>query len=113
MCENLYKRRRLWWSEVFKCVFTQCQGGNTSATEATAAANYSGKGYKVIFKKSEYHHSSVRKIIHKWKMFKTVASRSRRGRPSEFTPKSVLRETAKNPRASSHTLQASLSMLNV
>jgi len=55
------------------------------------------KGYKGIPKQSGVHHSTVRKIIHKWQTFKTVA-------------KLFL---AKNPRATSQTLQASVSMLNV
>jgi len=55
----------------------------------------------------------VRKIIHKWKTFKAVANL---GRPSKFNPRSdcaMLRETVENPRATSQTLQASVSMLNV
>ena len=69
------------------------------------------KGYKGIPKQSGVHHSTVRKIIHKWKTFKTVANL-----PRKFTPWSdcsMFRDTVKNPRATSQTLQASVSMLNV
>ena len=50
------------------------------------------------------------------KKFTAVANLPRHGLPRRFTPRSghaVLRETAKNPRAPSQILQASISMLNV
>ncbi|XP_053577468.1 uncharacterized protein LOC128666737 isoform X3 [Bombina bombina] len=84
--------------------------------EAIVAAHQSGKGYKAISKQFKVHHSTVRKIIYKWKTFKTVANLPRSGRPSKFTPRSdraMLREIAKKPRVTSQTLQASVSMLNV
>ena len=84
--------------------------------EAIVAAHQSGKGYKAISKQFKVHHSTLRKIIHKWETFKTVANLPRSGRPSNFTPRSdhaMLREIAKNPGVTSQTLQASVSMLNV
>uniref|UniRef100_A0A3Q2WVS9 Sleeping Beauty transposase HTH domain-containing protein n=1 Tax=Haplochromis burtoni TaxID=8153 RepID=A0A3Q2WVS9_HAPBU len=54
--------------------------------EATVAAHQTGKGYKVYSTQFEVHHSTVRKIIHKWKTFKTSDC-------------AMLRETAKDPRA--------------
>jgi len=45
---------------------------------AVVAAHQSDKCYTAISKQSEVHYSTVRKIIHKWKTFKTAAS----GRPS-------------------------------
>uniref|UniRef100_A0A4W6C4Y9 Sleeping Beauty transposase HTH domain-containing protein n=1 Tax=Lates calcarifer TaxID=8187 RepID=A0A4W6C4Y9_LATCA len=38
------------------------------------ATHQSGKGYKVISKQFDFQHSTLRKIIHKWKTFKTVAN---------------------------------------
>ncbi|KAM3912509.1 uncharacterized protein RB166_019314 isoform 2-T2 [Leptodactylus fuscus] len=84
--------------------------------EAIVAAHQSGKGYKAISKQFEVHHSTVRKIIHKWKTFKTVGNLPRSGRPSKFTPsldRAMFREIVKNPRATYKTLQASVSMLNI
>jgi len=66
--------------------------------EANVAAHQSGKGYKAISKLCAVHHSTERKIIH---MFTPRSDRS------------MLRETAKYPRATSQTLQASVSMLKV
>uniref|UniRef100_A0A3Q4HHQ0 Uncharacterized protein n=1 Tax=Neolamprologus brichardi TaxID=32507 RepID=A0A3Q4HHQ0_NEOBR len=37
------------------------------------AAHQSEKGYKIISNQFKVYHSTVRKIIHKWKTFKTVA----------------------------------------
>ncbi|XP_072225353.1 uncharacterized protein [Leuresthes tenuis] len=51
-----------------------------------------GKGYKVISKSLDIHHSTVRQIIYKWKRFNTVATLPRSGRPSKKTPK-----TQRNP----------------
>ena len=56
--------------------------------EAIVAAHQSGKGYKVISQLFGVHHSTERKIIHKWKTFKTVTSLPRSGRRSKFTPSS-------------------------
>nr|XP_028576306.1 zinc finger protein 577-like isoform X2 [Podarcis muralis] len=84
--------------------------------EAIVAAHKTGKGYKAISKQFKVHHSTIRKIIQKWKTFQTVANLPRSGRPSKFTPRSdraMLREIAKNPRVTSQALQASVSMLNV
>ena len=78
--------------------------------EAVVAAYRCGKDYKAISKQFNVHHSTMRKIIHKWKTFKTVASLPRSGGPSKFNPKSdhvMLRESANNPRLTSQTPQAS------
>ena len=47
-------------------------------------------------------------ITHKLETFKTAVNLPRSGHPSKFTPR-----FAKHPRATSQTLQASVSMLNV
>ena len=75
--------------------------------EAIVAAHQSGKGYKAISELYGAHHSTERKIIHKWKTFRTAVNLNRSGRPSKFTPRS------KTQRATSQTLQASVSMLKV
>uniref|UniRef100_A0AAZ1X0R4 Uncharacterized protein n=1 Tax=Oreochromis aureus TaxID=47969 RepID=A0AAZ1X0R4_OREAU len=43
-----------------------------------------GKGHKA--KQYKVHHSTVIKITHKWKTFKTVGNLPRTGPPSKFTP---------------------------
>ena len=92
-CENLYKRKRLslCWSGVKamsrkKAMITM----NTSndLREAIVATDQPRKGYKVISKLLGLH-PTVRKIIHKWKTFKTVANLPKSGRPNIFTPRSV------------------------
>ncbi|XP_047213875.1 uncharacterized protein LOC124864964 [Girardinichthys multiradiatus] len=45
-----------------------------------------GMGYKLISKSLEIHHSTVRKIIHKWIRFNTVATLPRSGRPTKKPP---------------------------
>ncbi len=62
-----------------------------------------------ICKQFKFHHSIIRKFIHKWKTFKTDTILSK------FTPRSdriMLREMAVNPRTSLQTLHASVNMLN-
>ncbi|CAI5768315.1 TCB1 transposase [Podarcis lilfordi] len=84
--------------------------------EAIVAAHETGKDYKAISKQFKVHHSTIRKIIQKWKTFQTVVNLPRSGRPCKFTPRSdraMLREIAKNPRVTSRALQASVSTLNV
>ncbi|XP_069605296.1 zinc finger protein with KRAB and SCAN domains 1-like isoform X1 [Ranitomeya imitator] len=44
-------------------------------------AHEAGKGYKTISKMCELHHSTVRKIIYKWKAFNTISTLPRSGRP--------------------------------
>uniref|UniRef100_A0A3B3SNV6 Sleeping Beauty transposase HTH domain-containing protein n=1 Tax=Paramormyrops kingsleyae TaxID=1676925 RepID=A0A3B3SNV6_9TELE len=56
--------------------------------EAIVAAHQCVMGCKAISKQFEVYHSTVRKIIHKWKTFKTVANLPRSGHPSKFTPRS-------------------------
>ncbi|MEE6521276.1 hypothetical protein FKM82_019399 [Ascaphus truei] len=55
--------------------------------EAIVAAHQSEKGYKAISKQFKVYHSTVRKIIQKWKTFKTIDNLPRSGRPNKFTPK--------------------------
>ena len=61
------------------------------------------------------HHSTVRKIIHKWKTFNTIGNLPRSGHPSKFTPRldfAMLREIVKNSK--SYTSDSTgLGMLNV
>ncbi|XP_073516509.1 uncharacterized protein [Phyllobates terribilis] len=47
-------------------------------------AHEAGKGYKTISKMCELHHSTVRKIIYKWKTFNTISSLPRSGRPTKM-----------------------------
>uniref|UniRef100_A0A3B4GK03 Sleeping Beauty transposase HTH domain-containing protein n=1 Tax=Pundamilia nyererei TaxID=303518 RepID=A0A3B4GK03_9CICH len=42
--------------------------------ETAVAAHQSGEGYKTISSQPELHHCTVRKIIHKWKTFKSALS---------------------------------------
>jgi len=58
--------------------------------EAIVAAHQSGKGYKAIL--VGVHHSTERKIIHKWKRLKAAVNLPRSGRPSKFTPRSASQE---------------------
>ena len=81
--------------------------------EAIVAAHQPGKGYKAISKLFGIHHSTERNIIHKWKTFKTAVHLPRSECPSKFIPRpecTMLRETAKHPRATSQTLQAAVSV---
>lgn len=50
---------------------------------ANFAVYQSGKGCKAIAEKCKIHSSTVRKIIHKWNTFKTVAVLPRSGRPRD------------------------------
>ena len=75
-------------SGAFRCVFTQCKEGKTSANdlrEVNVSAHQSGKGYKAISKVFGVHHFAERKIIHKRITFKIVASLLRSGCPGKFT----------------------------
>lgn len=61
-------------------------------------AGHQGEGYRIIFKQLEVHYSIERKIIQKWKTFKTVGNLPRSEHSNKFTPRSdfiMLRETAK------------------
>ncbi|XP_073435808.1 uncharacterized protein [Dendrobates tinctorius] len=53
-------------------------------------AHEAGKGYKTISKMCELHHSTVRKIIYKWKTFNTISTLPRSGRPTKMA--TVLRQ---------------------
>jgi len=70
--------------------------------EAIVVALQSGRDYKVVSDLFGVHHSTERKIIHKWKEFKTAVNLPRNGRPRKFTSRSnftMLRETAKKPKS--------------
>lgn len=76
----------------------------------------SGKGFKKISKQFEINHSTVRKIIYKWRRFQTTANLFRPGRPSKFSPRAdrkMLKEVSKNPRMSSRDLQVALATVDV
>ncbi|XP_077110775.1 uncharacterized protein LOC143766747 [Ranitomeya variabilis] len=47
-------------------------------------AHEAGKGYKTISKMCELHHSTVRKIVYKWKAFNTISTLPRSGRPTKM-----------------------------
>ncbi|KAM3922034.1 uncharacterized protein RB166_011335 [Leptodactylus fuscus] len=48
-------------------------------------AHEAGRGYKTISKVFDLHRSTVRQIIYKWKVFNTIATRPRSGRPTKLT----------------------------
>jgi len=81
-------------SAAFRCVLTQWRKDiSNDLREAIVAAHQSGKGYKAISKLPGVRHSTEKKIIHKWKTFRTAVNL-----PSKFTPRfdrAMLRETAK------------------
>uniref|UniRef100_A0A3Q4I1B2 Uncharacterized protein n=1 Tax=Neolamprologus brichardi TaxID=32507 RepID=A0A3Q4I1B2_NEOBR len=66
-----------------------CQkGSEVPASITTLAAHQPGKGYKAISRQFEVHHSTVKKIIHMWKTFKTAANIPSIGHTSKFSPRS-------------------------
>ena len=80
------------------------------------AAYESGKGFKKISKEFDISHSTIQKIVYKWKTFKTTATMPRSGRPSKFTPRAdrkMLKEVIKCPKISSRDLQQALATVNV
>lgn len=84
--------------------------------KAIVAAHQSEKSHEVISSKMYSISSTIRKIIHKCKTFRTVSSLLRTGCPSTFTPRSdhaMLLKIAKYPRVTSQILQALVSMLNI
>ncbi|XP_071968848.1 uncharacterized protein [Engystomops pustulosus] len=48
-------------------------------------AHQAGKGYKSLSKVFHLHRSTIRQIIYKWKVFNTIATRPRSGRPTKPT----------------------------
>jgi len=102
-------------SEAFRCVLTQYRG-KTSAMilekQLLLPSIWEGL-YKVISKLCVVHHATERKIIHKWKIFKTAVNLPRSGCSSKFTTRNAQRNYKKKTRFTSQTLQASVSMLNV
>jgi len=77
------------WSGAFRCVITQCRGGKMSAMilekQLFLPINLGRVTSPFPNKLNILHHSTVRKIIYKWKTFKKVVSLARSGRPSKFT----------------------------
>ncbi|KAJ8017329.1 hypothetical protein DPEC_G00016740 [Dallia pectoralis] len=68
----------------------------------------SGKGYRKISKQFEISHSTVRKIVYKWRTFKTTANMPRSGRPRKFSQRAdlkMLKEVSYNSNMSSQDLQ--------
>ena len=63
------------------------KGISNDLRETGVAAHQSGEGYKTICKHFGVHHSTMRKIIHKWKTFKIVSSLLRSGHHNNFTPR--------------------------
>jgi len=66
------------WSGTFRCVVNTVprrKDISNDLKEVIVAAQKSEKGYKAISKQFEVHHFTGRKIIHMWKIFKTVANR--------------------------------------
>lgn len=53
--------------------------GSHVLREAVVAGHQSWEVYKAIFKQSEIYHSIVKKIVYKWRPFKTAANFSRSG----------------------------------
>lgn len=73
------------------------------------SAHQSGMGYKSISKLFEVRCSTVRKMFHKCKTFKTAASFPSSGRLCKFTPKvraCNAQKSCKDPRSYAQTLQA-------
>jgi len=73
------------WSGAFRCVNTtkRRKEVNNDRREAIVAAHQFGKGYKILSKLFGVHRSAEKKIIHKWKILKTVVQLS-----SKFNPMS-------------------------
>ena len=95
--EQLYKSRSslsLLLCSIQVCVNTMPRRKDISndPREAIVAAHQSGKGYKAISKLFRVHHSTERKIIHKWKTIRTAVNLPRSGRLSKFTPRSKSQE---------------------
>ncbi|KAK3534944.1 hypothetical protein QTP70_002030 [Hemibagrus guttatus] len=72
----------------------------------------SGKGYNPnISKEFVISHSTVQKIIYKWRTFEKTVNMARSGHPSKFTPRAdrkMLKDVSKNPKISSRDLHANL-----
>uniref|UniRef100_A0A3B3VXN1 Sleeping Beauty transposase HTH domain-containing protein n=1 Tax=Poecilia latipinna TaxID=48699 RepID=A0A3B3VXN1_9TELE len=60
----------------------------------------SGNGYKRISKELSVHRSTIRKIIYKWRKFRTVSTLPRSGRPRKNAPEgrcAAQKEVEKEP----------------
>ena len=79
------------------------------------AAYESSKGFKKISKEFEISHSTVRKMIYKWRTFKITCPSLATGL-RKFTPRAdhkMLKEVSKNPKMSSRDLQQALATVDV
>lgn len=84
----------VWCSGSLRCVYIKPRRKNISPDlrEAVAAAHQSGTGHKAIAEQFEIHHSSVNRIVYKWKAFKVIANLMRSGHPSKFSPRYIKTE---------------------
>lgn len=79
-------------------------------------AHQSGKGYKLIAGSLDLQISTIRSIVRKWKMFGTVTTRPRSGRPPKISAKerdNIICEVRRNPCTTPKNLQASLASANI
>jgi len=95
------------WSGAFKCVLTMPRRKDIS-NDLREDIFQSGKVYTAISKQFEVHHSTVRKIIHKWERPISPGVED-----PENLNRAILRVIAKHPRTAPQTLQASVNMWNV
>ena len=114
-CELLYKINSFGSLLVSSIQVPRRKDISNYLREAIVAAHQSGKGIRPF---PNYLESIIqqRERLFTLKTFETDANLSRSEHVSMFTSKSdctMLRETIKNPEATSQTLQASVSMLNV
>ena len=96
-------------SGAFRCVLTQCQGGKTPAMILEKLPINLGRVLRPFPNYLEFNILQRERLFTCGKHSGQLSYLSRSGRPSKFTPRSecaMLRETLKNPRATSQTLQA-------
>lgn len=119
-CDHLCKGRSfctlLGW-RVWNTVLKQCQGEKTSAVISRLLAPISLRRFIRSFPNNLNSFILQRKIISKWKTFKTDANVPRSGSPrkkvKELCHAYSHCKKKKNPRATFHTLRVSVSMSNV
>lgn len=81
-----------------RCVLTHSQVGNTLAVILKGQLMLPITLSRVLRSLTNNLKSTLKKVNHEWKTFKTAANLSRSGRPRNFNPRShfvMLRETAK------------------
>lgn len=93
VCRPLWKQTFFsvywfWRIPVYVNTMPRKKDVSNGLAEAIVAAHPSGEVYKTIPKQFGAHHSTVRKLIHKWKAFCTAANLSTNGLPTKFTPRS-------------------------